>query len=213
MLKQFYNYLSKNTVTLLAVSHAMTDRDEKKAVKLILKGQDAIANLSVGPYPLLGMSLTKGLNYCTAALLKFGADPNKECQDPSWPSKMIQTEINYKNSSNIRILLLNGANLDGVSLEEGSESLKEFIEKKAEQYKKMAELQKAIQAHPPQGHLKILLETLATLWQEEANEEEPVIAYKSFQELERAETACEPMTELGPQKYEHKPLLAKIKTH
>jgi len=225
MLKQLYNYLSKNTVTLVEVSRAISESNEEKTLKLILKGQDAIANLSIGPYPLLQISLTNKFYSCTAALLKFGADPNKDSRGTAKTVKIIQGEIIQQNKSNIRILLLNGANLDGVSLERTSESLKDFIGKKTKQHKKIKELQNAIHANPSKKHLTILLETLVGIWQEEAIEQESIPAYKSYyqekaneylqnlKKLEKADAICESTAELQHRDNEHKPLISKIKTH
>lgn len=224
MFKQFYNYLSKITVDSLTIGSALSDKKEEKALELIVRGQDAIANVIIGAFPLLKLSLQNNMYLCTAALLKYGADPNVHYKYGDAPPQLIQAEIDFRNSSNVKILILYGANMEAIDLEKASDELKTLIAINSERQSKIKKLQNDLTISPA-PELKILsLEQQAEIWQEAARDEtipayqshyieKSMDCFKAISKLSKAEMINKFLDEQRNQDNEHKPLLPKLKTH
>lgn len=181
MLKQFYNYLSKNTVSITDLGSALTDKNEEEALKLISRGKDAIANCVVGNYPMLKACFLQSMYSCAAGLLKYGANPNQECEHQDGFTKMLQAEINYKHHSNVKILILYGASLEKIDFEKATEELKTLIITSAERFTKIKKLQGSVMVNVDTEIKKNLLELQAEIWQEAAKDE-PIDAYRTHYE-------------------------------
>ena len=134
-------------------------------------------------------------------LLENGADPNAQlCERPSYtvivtsenginaaqyqkyPDRYIQgstieVEIKLKKVSNIKLLMLYGAQVGEQSLEliKGHPKynvIKKLIEDKKSQYQKIKGLQDSLNLSMPAEHQIIILRELAQLWANEATDEE-----------------------------------------
>ena len=172
MWSKFQHFLASNELHL-----ALSDRKIEKAKQLINRNAkiNVLETRYLGRTPL-SVSLLYGTTECTLLLLEHKADPNAIDQNKESRGKTIQLYVDTENLSNIKLLVLYGANIDGVKFAPHTVYLKDFILGKNEVYKERIQAEQEL--NNPQAKRSKHIEAckkLQKLWEEQIQDEaEPI---------------------------------------